>query len=418
MSGITDGSMTRSVEEHLAEILAAVQVLPSESIAVRDAIGRTVAHDVLAAEQIPVFDNAAMDGFAVRRADVASASPDTPVVLEVVADIPAGSHEDPALGPGQAARIMTGAPIPTDADAVVPVEQTVEGFTAHIGDSITVRQAPTGAGHIRKAGEDLRVGDVVVPAGTRIGPFQASAMNAAGVAFVDVAAAPRVAIVSTGSELRTPGEILDRGEIPESNSALLAGLVEAAGGVVAIQRKVLDDPELLHAVVDGLADIDVVIMSGGVSAGAYEPVRQAFGATGQMRFVHVAMQPGKPQGFGRLENGRLLFGFPGNPVSVAVSFEMFARPALLALQGRSDIHRPRIRIPAAESWRTPRGRRQLLPAVVDRSDPERWTVRPAHAGGSGSHMAGGLARAEAIAIIPAEVDVVEAGDLVDVMLVW
>jgi len=417
MAGVADGSALRTVEEHLAAILETVTVLPSEHLPVREALGRTLSADVLAAERIPVFDNSGMDGFAVRRSDVERATPETPVVLEVVADIPAGSAEDPAIGPGQAARIMTGAAVPTDADAVVPVEHTLEGFAAQVGDHVTIRTAPVGAAHVRKAGEDIEIGDVVVQAGTLLGAYQASAVNAAGVAFVDVAAAPRVAIISTGTELRSPGELLDRGEIPESNSMLLAGLVESAGGMVAIQRKITDDPEALHAVVDGLADIDVVLMSGGVSAGAYEPVRQAFGATGQMQFVQVAMQPGKPQGFGALPDGTLLFGFPGNPVSVAVSFEMFARPALLAMQGRTELHRPRIRIPAAEGWRTPKGRRQHLPATIDRSDPARWTVRPAHGGGSGSHMAGGLALAEAIAIVPAEVEAVEAGDLIDVMLV-
>jgi len=405
----------RSVEEQLALVLAAARPLPAGAGTVADSLGRTLAVPVRAAVDIPVFDNSAMDGFAVRGADVAGASPDSPVRLRVVAEVPAGSALDPALAPGEAARIMTGAPVPTAADAIVPVEDTVDGFAGPADETVVLR-APRPGAHVRRAGEDARAGDEVVPAGIVLGPLQAGAIAASAVVEVTTARAPRVAVVSTGSELVAPGEPLGRGAIPESNGALLAALVAEAGGEVVLRTSVPDDPAALRRVLEQAGDVDAVVMSGGVSAGAYEPVKQAFGAGGGMEFASVAMQPGKPQGFGVAPGGALMFGLPGNPVSVAVSFEVFVRPALLALQGRAELHRPRIALPAAEGWRTPPGRRQYLPAAIDRSDPARWTVRPATAGGSKSHLAGALARAEAYAVVPAEVEEVGPGDLVEVWL--
>lgn len=406
----------RTVEEQLADVLAAVRPRAAETVPLVDAIGRTLLQPVRAAVDIPVFDNSAMDGFAVHHADVRDATPDTPATLRVVADLPAGTADDPRLGPGEAARIMTGSPVPTDADAIVPFEDTAGGLADSLG-TISVQRAPARLrAHIRRAGEDARVGDEVVPAGALLGPLQVSAAAAAGVAEVAVAPRPRVAVVSTGTELVAPGTALRRGQIPESNSLLLAGLVAQAGGIPILRTSVDDDGDGLERVLAEVAgEADVVVFSGGVSAGAYEVVRNTLADA--MAFRRIAMQPGKPQGFGVLPDGTMLFGLPGNPVSAAVSFEVFVRPALLALQGRSHLARPVLRLPAASSWRTPPGRRQYLPAAIDRTVPARWTVGPATAGGSGSHLAGGLAHAEAYAVVPAEVAAVAAGDLVDVMLI-
>jgi len=408
-----------TVEEHLATVLAAAAPLPAETVPIDAAHGRTLREPVHAAVDIPVFDNSAMDGFAVRFADVTDAAPDAPATLRVVADLPAGTADDPRLEPGTAARIMTGSPVPTDADAIVPFEDTAGGLADSLG-AISVLHAPRAAGaHIRRAGEDARRGDLVVPAGTLLGPLQVAAAAAAGVGDVVVSRAPRVAVVSTGSELAEPGAPLSRGRIPESNSRLLAALVAEAGGRVVRRARVSDDgrelEDVLAAVTDPAASdrADVVIFSGGVSAGAYEVVKNTLAGT--MTFSRVAMQPGKPQGFGRLPGGPLLFGLPGNPVSAAVSFEVFVRAALLRLQGRADLHRPVITLPAATGWRTPPQRRQYLPVTIDRTDPRAWCAVPATTGGS--HLAGGLARAEAYAIVPADVDAVAAGDLVDVMLI-
>lgn len=401
-----------TVEEHRARVLATVEPLPVETAALAEAAGRTLAADVHARHDLPGDDNSSMDGFAVRFADVEGADADSPVSLRVVADLPAGSDDDPAFGPGEAVRIMTGAPVPTGADAIVPFEDTTGGLADSLG-TVEVRRAPAAAGaFIRRRGGDVRTGDVVLAAGERLGPYALAAAAAAGVDRVEVRRRPRVAVVSTGSELVPPGIAPGRGQTPDSNSTLLASLVADADAEVVVSAQLTDDRNAIDALLEHAAGVDVVIFTGGVSAGAYEPVRQALSE--RIAFVKVAMQPGKPQAFGVLDDGRLVFGLPGNPVSVAVSFEVFVRPALLALQGRATIDRRRARLTASEPWKTPPGRRQYLPAAIDLVE---GTVRPATAGGSGSHLAASLARAEAFAIVPAEVSAVAVGDPVDVMLI-
>ncbi|MFT4229059.1 MAG: molybdopterin molybdotransferase MoeA [Microbacterium sp.] len=415
----------RSVEEQLADVLAAVRVLPAETVPIRSShatlLGATLRAPLRARVDIPVFDNSAMDGFAVRFADVSGATAETPAHLRVVADLPAGTDLDPALGRGEAARIMTGSPVPADADAIVPFEDTAGGLADSLGEIVVLRAPVRPGAHIRRRGGDAVVGDELLPPGGELGPFQLSAAAAAGIPEVSISRRPTVAVVSTGSELVESGRPLRRGQIPESNSHVLAGLVVRAGALATHVASVDDDGDDLRRLLDRVLDpgspqrVDAVILSGGVSAGAYEVVKTTL--AGAMAFSRVAMQPGKPQGFGATEHGTLLFGLPGNPVSAAVSFEVFVRPALLAMQGRTALHRPVLRLPAAAGWRTPPGRRQYLPAAIDRSDPARWSVRPATAGGSGSHLAGGLALAEAFAVVPADVDAVAAGDPVDVMLI-
>lgn len=401
-----------TVEEHRARILAAVTPAPTETVPLADAAGRTLAADVHARHDLPGDDNSSMDGFAVRFADVEGADAENPVSLRVVADLPAGTSDDPAFGPGEAIRIMTGAPVPTAADAIVPFEDTAGGLADSLG-TVEVLRAPAAAGaFIRRRGGDVRTGDVVLSAGERLRPYALAAAAAAGVDRLEVRRRPRVAVVSTGSELVAPGTAPGRGQTPDSNATLLASLVSAADAEVVLVAHVTDEAGTVDAVLARAAEADVVVFTGGVSAGAYEPVRQAL--SDRIAFVKVAMQPGKPQAFGALDDGRLVFGLPGNPVSVAVSFEVFVRPALLALQGRATVDRRRARLVASESWRTPPGRRQYLPAAVDLVA---GTVRPATAGGSGSHLAASLARAEAFAIVPAEVSAVAVGDPVDVMLI-
>lgn len=396
-----------TVDEHLATILAAVRPLDAQTVPLSEALGATLRAGVRAAVDLPLFDNSAMDGFAVRFADVEAASAASPAVLRVVADLPAGTALDPPFGAGEAVRIMTGAPLPASADTVVPFEATEGGLADSLG-TVTVIEAPRRMGaHIRRRGEDCVAGTDLVPAGVALGALQLAAIAAANVASVTVSRHPRVAVVATGTELLAPGSTLARGQIPESNSVLLAALARGAGADVILQTTVGDvDDDLRAALADAaFRGADAVITSGGVSAGAFEVVKSA---VADMSFSQVAMQPGRPQGFGA---GRpLLFGLPGNPVSAAVSFEVFVRPALLAMQGRTDLHRRMLRLPAATGWRTPRERRQYLPIMF-----EGGGVAPATAGGS--HLAGGLARAEGYAVVPAEVEAVFPGDVVDVMLV-
>jgi molybdopterin molybdotransferase len=394
-----------TVDEHLSSILGAVRRLDLLTVPLEDALGLTLAEGVPAAVDLPLFDNSAMDGFAVRFADVGAASAASPVSLRVVADLPAGSAADPALGAGEAVRIMTGAAVPTDADTIVPFEATSGGLADSLGTARVVR-APRGIGaHIRRRGEDCVAGSELVPAGVELGPLQLSAISAANVASVTVSRRPRVAVIATGSELAPAGSSLERGEIPESNSLLLATLARQSGAELVLRTRVDDIDDDLRRAIEAAtsAGADAIITSGGVSAGAFEVVKTALT---EMTFVQVAMQPGRPQGFSAADP--LIFGLPGNPVSAAVSFEVFVRPALLAMQGRAELRRRMLRLPVAAAWRSPRGRQQYLPIRIVGGQ-----VAPATE--PGSHRAGGLARADGYAVVPAEVEDVPVGHLVDVL---
>ncbi|MDR7087567.1 molybdopterin molybdotransferase [Aeromicrobium panaciterrae] len=407
------------VEDHLANILRSVTPLPTETIQLRQAGGRTLARDLIAAHDIPSFENSSMDGFAVLYADVSNASPENPVSLEIVADIPAGTDLDPLVASGQAARLMTGSVMPSSADTIVPFEHTVEGLTDRL-DRVTVIEAPRTQGvFVRRPAEDIAVGDLLLHAGTHLGPRQLASALAAGLVEAQVARTPRIAIVSTGSELVTDGSPLARGQIPDSNSPMLAELAREAGAEVVLHSSVSDHDAEVLAVVQELEKLkaDLVVFTGGISAGAYDVVKSALSAEDLMQFTQVRMQPGKPQGFGVAPSGLVLFGLPGNPVSTAVSWEVFVRPALLAMQGRTEIHRRVIRVRTTTGWKSPSGRRQYTPVALDTSDAGQWTAGPASSGHSGSHLVGSLALADGYAVIAAETEVVEAGQEVDVMVV-
>ena len=400
-----------TVHEHLERVLAGIDPLARvERVPVSDAAGRTLAASVDALVDLPGFDNSAMDGYAVRRSDVAAASSDAPVVLDVVADLPAGTDAVVRIGAGQAARIMTGAPIPEGADAVVPVERTDAGT-----HRVAIHAPPRPAHHIRRRGEDVHAGERVLAAGVELGPRRIAAAAAAGLADLPVAAVPRVAVVATGSELVEPGAPLGPGKIHDSNSTLLAALVAETGCAVSEALRLADEPSALRDWLDGREECDLVVFAGGVSVGAHDVVRHVLGELGTVGFTAVAMQPGRPQGFGSLPDGTPVFGLPGNPVSVAVSFEAFVRPALLRLMGRSEVRRPSWRAVAEVGWRSPAGRRQYMPIAVG-SGVDGPTVRPASESGAGSHLVGRLAGADGFAIIPETVEQVEPGDVVEVVL--
>ena len=408
---------TVSVSDHQQRVLAATRRLPAERVPLREAAGRTLATDVTAVLDVPAFDNSAMDGFAVLWADVSTASPDHPVTLDVVGDLPAGSALDPHLAPGQAVRIMTGSVLPTSADTVIPFEDTRDGLSD--GPRVTVLAAPRHEGrHVRRRGEDVAVGTLLLHAGARLGPRHVAAALSAGHTEVEVVRAPRIAVFSTGSELVDDGSPLTRGQIPESNGAMIAQLAAEAGVEVLHVGVVADDDEHLVKVLrDVEHETDAVVLTGGVSAGAYDVVKSALGATGDMGFWKVRMQPGKPQGFGSTADGRLLFGLPGNPVGAAVSWEVFVRPALLAMQGRADVHRRMVRLPVTEGWRVSPGRTQYVTVALDTTDPTQWRLRPLSVGCSGSHLVATLAQADGYAVVPEGADAVQAGDLVDVLLI-
>ncbi|MHA6525768.1 molybdopterin molybdotransferase MoeA [Tessaracoccus sp. G1721] len=396
-----------SVEEYLARVLALASLLPSASTPVGEGRGRVLTEDLSARVAVPPFGNSAMDGFAVRASDATAGA-----LLRVVGDIPAGATSTPTVGPGEAARIMTGAPMPPGADAVVPVEATDQPMgAAPLPAAVLVTEAATPGRHVRRAGEDVRAGDVVLPAGTVWGPEAASAAASIGYGEVPLRRRPRVAVLSTGSELMPAGQPLGFGQIPDSNSILLAGLVERFGGTVVLRRCVPDDgAEFSRVLSEATAAADVVVTSGGVSVGAFEVVRQV--VEGDIEFVKVAMQPGKPQACGALRapDGRevAFLGLPGNPVSVFVSSYAFLRPLIAAFQGLPTTW-PAVDLPVAEGWRSPPGRRQYTPVrIVD------GAVRPTHRLGSGSHLVASLHLADGLAVVHEDVEGAAPGDVVAV----
>lgn len=391
---------TIGVEEHRQRILGTVRPLDTERVPTSAALGRTLRTAAVAPEDVPGFDNSAMDGFAVRFDDVREASPARPARLRIVADLPAGTDADPAIGPGEAARIMTGAPVPTDADSVVPFEDTTGGLADSLAEALVTTTPRRRGAHVRPRGEDAARGDGIVPAGARLGPRQLAAIAAAGIAEVTVSRRPRVVVLSTGDELAEPGTATRRGQVFESNGVLVASLVAEAGADVVRTAHVRDDPAALRRELAAAAEADAVITTGGISAGAYEVVKQG----APMEFARVAMQPGKPQGFGA--GAPLLFGLPGNPGGAAVSFEVFVRPALLAMQGRSELFRRIVRLPVATGWRSRVGREEYRSVQVGADG-----VIPL----PGGPIA--LGAAEGYAVIPADTGEVHAGDLVSVMLV-
>ncbi|GGB92592.1 molybdopterin molybdotransferase MoeA [Cellulomonas carbonis] len=399
----------RSVTEHAAAVLDLVAPLPAVDVPPHAALGHVLAEDLRAAEALPRWDNSAMDGYAVRAADVATAEPSAPVVLRVVADLAAGSGAEPHVEPGTAARIMTGAPVPPGADAVVPVEHTDGGTT-----TVRVDRAPRPGAHVRRAGEDVAVGDLVLAAGTELGPTHVAAAASVNAGLLRVHRRPRVVVVSTGSELVPAGSPLRRGTIPDSNSVLLAAAAESAGADVLRVGAVTDDVDELGSTLrQHAATADLVLTSGGVSVGAYDVVKALLTAWGGVEFVAVAMQPGKPQGAGRLPGGTPVLCLPGNPVSAHVSFEVFVRPVLARLRGLDArggdaLARRTTRAVVDDGWRTPQGREQYMPVRLRDEDGVLHASRAAR-GGSGSHLVAGLAGSDALAVVPADVDVVEPG---------
>lgn len=404
----TDGLI--SVEEHLAGILDAVGPLSPLDLTLADAHGCVLAEDVTASFPLPPFDNSAMDGYAVRAADIATASETAPVTLPVVGDVAAGSSGPYTVQPGLCVRIMTGAPLPAGADVVVPVEWT-DGGVAQV--SIR-RSAPAGA-HIRRAGEDATSGTTVLTAGTHLGATQVGLLAAVGRERVQARPRPRVVVLSTGSELVDPGAPLSPGKIPDSNSSLLTAAAHEAGGIAFRVGIVPDDPrQLLDTLEDQLIRADAVVTSGGVSVGAYDVVKEAIGRLGPVTFARVAMQPGMPQSFGVIGPERTpFFGLPGNPVSAYVSFEVFVRPALRRMLGVEPINRPIVRATLGSRVVSPPGKRTFARAELTVAQGV-YSVKPV--GGGGSHLIASLAHANSLIVVPEQVTELEPGATVAVML--
>lgn len=390
-------------QQHVAALFAGRGEWPVEQVALADARGRILAADVTAPEALPSFDNSAMDGYAVRAADIAAASPDSPANLPVSGDIPAGAAiED--LAPGTALRIMTGAPVPRGADAIVEVEVT-DGGT----EEVAIREARAAGSFVRPTGSDVAVGQEVLATGAVLGPAQIGVLAALGITEVVVRRRPRVLVCSTGSEL-AEDPVPDSGQIRDANGALLAAAVEDAGAIAVRKLWVADDVPAFLALLDAevaTGDVDLVLTSGGVSAGAYEVVKEALGPRG-VEFIKVALQPGMPQGSG-VVGGVPVVCLPGNPVSALTSYEVFVRPALRRAVGHPLPDRPVVRAALTEPLTPLRGKRQLRRARLDRVA---GTVTPW--GPPGSGFLGWFAGADALIDLPADGMPLQAGDAVDV----
>jgi molybdopterin molybdotransferase len=392
----------KSVDAHLAEILATVRPLAPLELELEQTLGTTLAEEVTSPVPLPPFDNSAMDGYAVRSADIAEA----PVTLPVIDDVAAGSDELRAVGQGHAVRIMTGAPLPAGADAVVPVEWTDRGTV-----SVLIERPVPAGNAIRRAGEDVQAGEVVLKTGTVIGAAQLGIIAGVGRRRVWARPRPRVVVISTGAELVEPGGQLGPGQIWDSNSFTLTAAVREAGAEGFRAGSVGDDPgALLEQLDTQLVRADAIITSGGVSMGAYEPVKEALSPLGTVRFEKVAMQPGMPQGFGVLGDDQVpIFALPGNPVSSFVSFMLFVRPALDKMRGL-PVGRPQtVTAHVTGPLRSPAGKRSFLRGVLAADG----TVSPVH--GQGSHQLAALASANALIVVPEDVTEVPGGTEVEVI---
>lgn len=428
------------LEDYVSQVLEPLSPLKDDRLELGRAHRRVLAEDVTAAVPVPPWTNSAMDGYAVRAKDTTGACPQTPVVLPVSGDVPAGAAPRP-LAEGTAQRIMTGAMLPEGADAVVKVEDTDQAPGPHpLPERVEIRAAVAPGLSVRRAGEDVAAGDPVMAAGTRLSAAAISALASVGLGSVLVRPQVRVAVVSTGAELRDAGQALEPGTIPDSNSLLLAGLVAEQGAVCTSVARSGDTAEALAEVLQQAASgADLIVTSGGVSAGAFDPLtmlakaQRSEQAPVHLDFVKVAMQPGKPQGHGWVlaDDGRRvpIICLPGNPVSVLVSFTTIVAPALARLAGQDAAggteplpDRPVLTARAAMGWRTPPGRRQHVPVRFTeaptgsgvRSDVDDgaglpW-VTPTHRLGSGSHLVASLPAAQALAVVAAEVEAVEIGD--------
>ncbi|HET7066609.1 MAG TPA: gephyrin-like molybdotransferase Glp [Nocardioides sp.] len=398
-----------SVEEHRERILSAIHPLPAFDQPLMEAVGLSAAEDVRATVSLPGFDNSAMDGYAVAHADVASASEEAPVHLPVVGEIGAGQASLLAMSPGTAVKIMTGAPVPAGADSVVPYEWTDRGVA-----NVVISRAPTHRQHVRPQGQDVAVGDLLVQSGTVLGARQIGLLASVGRPSVRSRPRPRVVVISTGTELREPGAALGRDSIYDGNSFLLAAAARQAGAIAYRVGIVPDQPRaFLSALNDQLVRADLVITSGGVSMGDYDVVKEALSPLGTVWFGGVAMQPGKPQGFGTVgEDAVPIVTLPGNPVSSYISFEQFVLPAIRRMMGRTPYIRPEVDAMLTHSLKSPDGRRQFARGTLSVVDGK-LAVTPV--GSQGSHMIGDLAESDALIVVPESVTMTEAGETVTVL---
>src|SRR5437867_3265719 len=394
-----------SADDALARILASVPALPEVEVPLLDALGLVLAEDIAADRDVPPFRNSAMDGYAVRGDDVASA----PVELRVVGEVAAGGFPDRAVGSGEAMRIMTGAPMPEGADTVVRVEDT-----DNASDVVTISEATPKGTSIRHAGEDLKKGDVILTKGTVLRAAEIGLLASDGRARIRVRKRPRVAVFSTGDEIVDLGAPLGRGQIRDSNRYTLASAIRAAGAEPWVRGIVRDSPDALRAALREVVAADAIVTSGGVSVGDHDFMKPVLSELGTIDFWAIAIRPGRPLAFGELNDGDRrvpIFGLPGNTVSALLTFEAFVRPALLRMQGRAKVARPRTQARLAEPADKVGALRFFARGIYD---PEAGTVRLT--GPQGSGILRSMSLANCLIDLPVGPSRLEKGEMVDVIL--
>lgn len=396
-------------------VLAAAPLLPAEQVAQRAAVGRALRETITAPHALPPFRNSAMDGYAVRVADLTLATPTQPVTLRVAQVLPAGVASTHELQAGEAARIMTGAMLPEGADAIVPFEEAERlPYEDQHDERCIIRRASRLGDHVRAAGADIAAGAVVAAKGRELTAYDLALLASLGVAHVNVGRVPRVAVFSTGDELLDIDAPLRPGAIRDSNMPMLSQLVEAAGCIVSVAERLPDDvARVTERVRAAFEASDAVLTIGGVSAGDYDPVKLALESLGNIELWRVAMRPGRPQAFGT-PGGKLFFGLPGNPASVACVFEVLVRPALRAMQGHAIPDRPRVPVRVGAAVESRAGRTDFVRSALEWRDGSLWATPV------GAQISGHLvpqAQADALLVVPESAERMSAGDAATA-IVW
>ncbi len=404
-----------SLEEARELVLAHVPQMPVEEVHILDAIGRVAAEDLTSDIDVSPFAHSAMDGFAMRAAQLAGASAESPVELDVIAEIPAGEYYDGPIGEGQCVRIMTGAPLPSEADAVVKYEivDVVEG-DGRLGSRVAFTAPVEVGSQVRQAGEEAHAGEVIVHAGEVIHTAGVGFLAGCGIMEVKTYRRPRVGIIATGKELVPPTEVPGPGQIRNSNSFMLAAACKDAGAEPHILPISPDDYEgLLAEVTDATKEFDFVITSGGAANGDYDFIKKVVDAAGELLMTTVNMRPGKAQTFG-LVNGKPVFGLPGNPAAAYLGFEMIIRPALRAMQGYTHFSRPRVVARLAEGTKKKDPRRIFNRATLSKDESGAYLVTPAKNQSSG--LFGPIQRANCFVVLPEGTGDYEAGESLECVL--
>ncbi|MGH7163936.1 MAG: molybdopterin molybdotransferase MoeA [Nitrospiraceae bacterium] len=403
MQGLT------SLEDARKTVLDSVQPLGLEKVGLLEALGRVLAEDIIAVRDNPPWDNSAMDGFAVRWEDIKQEHAITkPTVLTVIEDVPAGKAATKSVGPGQAIRIMTGAPIPKGADTVVKVEETEPA-----GDTVRIFKPERRGANIRPQGEDVKKGDCIIAKGTQIRPAEAGMLAILAKSFVFVSQRPRVAILSTGDELADLDERFDEDKIVNSNSYGIAAAVQEAGGIPFLLGIARDQPAALKEKIAHGLNADILVLSGGVSMGDYDFTKAVFKELGaEMHFWKLAIRPGQPLVFGRIQR-TLAFGLPGNPVSSMVTFEQLVRPAMLKMSGHRSYGRPVVKALFQEKFSKRPDRRHFLRGILSLED---GVLKVRTTGEQGSGILTSMVKANGLIDVPEHVERLNPGDTVDVQV--